>query len=245
MCGRFVLATPPDRLAEMFHARLGPDLEAGMASSWNVAPTMAVLGVVMGKDGEWALESFRWGLVPSFARDLSVGNKMINARAESLRTSPSYRAAFVRRRALILADGFYEWRAGPGKARQPYYYVRSDGVPIAFAGLYELWRDPSQGPSVPFLRSCTIVTTDAGPDVAAVHDRMPVILEPDGQRRWLEPGEGGDGLEAVLRPSPPGTLACWPVDRRVGDPRNDFSGLVDPVELVVEPRLDGVAGPEG
>lgn len=248
MCGRFVLATPPDRLAEQFDARLGPDLEEPAAPSWNVAPTMAVLAVAIARDGERELGRYRWGLVPSFAKDPNVGNRMINARAESLDKNPNYRTAFARRRLLVLADGFYEWRPGPGKSRQPYYYVRSDGAPMAFAGLYELWREPAGDRSAPWLRSCTIVTTDAGPDVAPVHDRMPVLLEADAQALWLEAAaDETAALESVLRPSPPGTLSSWPVDRRVGDARNDFSGLVEPVqpaEEAVQQRLDETTGRE-
>ncbi len=226
MCGRFVLATRPERLAEHFGARLAPEVEDEVAPSWNVAPTRAVLAVTLAPDGARELGAFRWGLVPSFARDESIGNRLINARAETLADKPAFRVAFRRRRALVIADGFYEWRRAPGGARQPFYFSRRDGAPLAFAGLYELWRpDPASA----WLRTCTIVTTDAGADVAPVHDRMPAVLEEADQATWLEvPADAVARLRSLLVPSPPGTLVCWPVDRRVNSPRNDGPSLLVP-----------------
>lgn len=226
MCGRFVLATRPERLAEHFGAHLAPELGGEIEPSWNVAPSRPVLAVTLGSDGTRELGAFRWGLVPGFARDTAIGNRLINARAETLSQRPAFRAAFRRRRALVVADGFYEWRRAPGKARQPYYFSRRDGAPLAFAGLYELWRPD---PKSPWLRTCTIVTTDAGPDVAPIHDRMPAILAEADQQRWLElPPEDAPGLARLLVPSASGTLVSWPVDRRVNSPRNDGPSLLAP-----------------
>lgn len=226
MCGRFVLATRPDELAEHFRARLDPDVDELAGPSWNVAPSRSVLAVTSAPDGERQLGTFRWGLVPSFAKDPSIGNRLINARAETLATKPAFRAAFQRRRALVVADGFYEWRKDAGGVRQPFYFSRRDGEPLAFAGLFELWRPDADAP---WLRTCTIITTGAGPDVAPVHDRMPVVLEPEGQERWLAPS-GADPRElgALLTSSEAGVLVAWPVDRRVGSPRVDGPCLLTP-----------------
>ncbi|MDA8296364.1 MAG: SOS response-associated peptidase [Actinomycetota bacterium] len=228
MCGRFVLATPPDRLAEYFAAH--PSESVSFAASWNVAPRRDVLGVALDRAGERELAGYRWGLVPSYASDPSVGNRLVNARAESLATRPAFRAAFSRRRLLVLADGFYEWRRDEKGGRQPYYFCRRDGAPIAFAGLFELWRPRDGDSATPWLRSCTIVTTDAGPDVAAVHDRMPVVLEPTAQEAWLEVA-APELLSGLLTPSPAGTLQSWAIGRAVGDVRNDRPELLEPLPL--------------
>lgn len=228
MCGRFVLATPPDRLAEYFAAR--PAEGVSRDASWNVAPSRDVLAVALDRDGQRELATYRWGLVPAYASDPSVGNRLVNARAESLATKPAFRAAFSRRRLLVLADGFYEWRRDDKGGRQPYYFCRRDGSPIAFAGLFELWRPRGGDAATPWLRSCTIVTTDAGPDVAVVHDRMPVVLEPEGQEAWLERAEP-ELLSGLLGPSQAGTLQSWAIGRAVGDVRNDRPDLLAPLAL--------------
>ncbi len=232
MCGRFVLTTPPDRLAEYFAARPAGDVV--FSASWNVAPSRDVLGVALNRESRRELAAYRWGLVPSYASDPSVGNRLVNARAESLATRPAFRAAFSRRRLLVCADGFYEWRRDDKGRRQPYYFCRRDGTPIAFAGLFELWRPRDGDAGTPWLRSCTIVTTDAGPDVAAVHDRMPAVLEPPAQEAWLEAAEP-ELLSDLLAPSPAGTLQSWAIGRAVGDVRNDRPELLAPL------RLEGAA----
>ena len=222
MCGRFVLATQPERLAEHFGARLAPEIGELIAPSWNVAPSRLVLAVTCSPGGERELRPFRWGLVPAFATDPTIGNRLVNARAESVATKPAFRAAFQRRRALVVADGFYEWRKD-GAARVPFYFSRRDGAPLAFAGLYELWRPDAD---TPWLHTCTIITTVAGPDVAGVHDRMPVVLEREGQRDWLAPGGEPASLTALLGASPAGTLVSWPVDPAVGNPRSEGPSLL-------------------
>lgn len=237
MCGRYVLASDPEELAASFGARVARDLPEGLAPSFNVAPTATVLGLRLARDGERELGAYRFGLVPSFARDPSVGARCFNARAESAAERPAFRAAFAGRHLAVVADGFYEWRRDREGGRQPFYFSRADGSPLAFAGLFEVWRDRALGEGAPALRSCAILTAAAGPDLAPVHDRMPVVLEPEELQAWLEL-RGGGGAEELLRPARAGTLVSWPVGRRVGNVRNDDPGLLDPVgdPLAAMPR---------
>jgi putative SOS response-associated peptidase YedK len=167
----------------------------------------------------------RWGLVPSWAKDPAIGNKMINARSETVQEKPSFRNAFARRRCLILADGFYEWQRSPGKGSSaPYFFYPSDRKPFAFAGLWEFWRSP-EGED---LRSCTILTTRANSVVAPVHERMPVMLTGEGMRGWLSPGTAED-WQALLQPFPDSALSSHPVSRLVNSPDRDGPELVLPV----------------
>lgn len=230
MCGRYVLATPIDELVSFFEASLAPGVREEYEPSYNVAPTETVLGLVEKESTGRVLDEFRWGLVPSWAKDLSVGSRMFNARAESLATKSAYRTAFQSRRLVVVADGFYEWRKDAGGKRQPFYFTRADGHPMAFAGLWEVWRDRSSKEDKRWLRSCTIITTDANQEVEPTHDRMPVILEEDVLERWIgSDGVGSDELEALLRPSPAGTLSFVAVDRRVGKVDYKDSGLIAPI----------------
>lgn len=225
MCGRFVSATPPDQLARYFGADL-PE-ETALEPSYNVAPTNDVYVVVDGPDGR-RLESFHWGLVPIWAKDLAVGNKMINARAETLASKAAYRRAFGKRRCLVPADGFYEWRKVPGRrTKQPYYLHRPDDEPLAFAGLWEVWRGPERDQDP--LRSTTIVTTEANERVRPVHDRMPVVLPPSAWDAWLD-RENHDtaALSALLVPAPPELLVLTPVSTAVNNVRNKGSALIEP-----------------
>ncbi|HXX91308.1 MAG TPA: SOS response-associated peptidase [Acidimicrobiales bacterium] len=235
MCGRIDLHTPPSRLARLLHAELAAGLDPEGTPRWNLPPTEGVLALVAGRRPDAparVLASFRWGLVPWWAKDPAVGNRMINARAESLATRPAYREAFVERRCLVVADGFYEWEApepGGPRRRLPHYYRRADGAPLVFAGLWDRWKDRERRPEEgAVLRSCTIVTTDAGPDVAPVHDRMPVIIETDRIDEWLDPeGKDTGALARLLVPSPAGTLVSHRVDVAVNDVRNDGPELVE------------------
>jgi putative SOS response-associated peptidase YedK len=244
MCGRIALYTPPARLARFFAAQLADDVDPDLAPSWNVGPTRDVLGVVDAAalrhppaGATRVLDTYRWGLVPSWAPDLSAGSRQFNARAESVADRPAFRAAFERRRLLVVADGFYEWQKSAA-GRPAFYFTRADGAPLAFAGLWEFWRDPGQ-PEAPWLRSCTIITTAGGPDIAAIHDRMPVVLEPDTWDRWLDPEASHPAeLADLLAPSPPGTLDHHQVDRRVGNVRNDEPGLIAEVRTVQPSLLD-------
>jgi putative SOS response-associated peptidase YedK len=212
MCGRFTLATTtPSELRGRFP--LGESVE--IRPRFNAAPGDELLSVVV-REGAATGELLRWGFVPPWAKDPSVGFKMINARAETVAEKPAYRDAFARRRCLIVADGFYEWQRDG--ARQPFHITRADGAPFAFAGLRTAWKDPR---TEQWLRSCTIVTTQANAAIASIHPRMPVILERADEEAWLDPGTPPEHLHALLRPLPVEETAARPVSKAVNDARYD------------------------
>jgi putative SOS response-associated peptidase YedK len=237
MCGRFVSATPPDQIARYFDAV--DDTGAPVEPNYNVAPTTDVFAVR--SDGQVRrLEQLHWGLVPFWAKDPSIGNRMINARAEGIADKNAYKAAFRHRRCLIPADGFYEWTAVAGqKKKQPMYIHRVDGEPIAFAGLWERWRskdDPDRQ-----LQSCTIITGAPNEMMATIHDRMPVILPPSAWDTWLDP-QGVDlaVLGQLLVPAPASLLTMHPVGFDVNNVRNNDAHLIDkPVPDDPGPRRPG------
>ena len=235
MCGRFALVTPPARLARYFQAVLDDRDEDEPHPSWNVAPTDPVVGVRARRSRETdavsrVLTPYRWGLIPSWAKDVATGSRLFNARAETVATKASFRTAFAAHRILVPADGFYEWHKLDNGTRQPYYFTRTDGTPLAFAGLAAWWRDPNAPPDAPGIRSCSIITTAAGHDMDGIHDRMPVILSPDTFDVWLDPDNDEiPELVSLLRAAPDGTLSHHPVSPRVGNVRNNDAGLVDPV----------------
>ncbi len=235
MCGRFVSATPPDQVAAYFGAEAP---EALLDPSWNVAPTTDVYAVLA--DGSTRhLDAFHWGLVPRWAKDLRIGSRMINARAETLATKGAYKHAFQRRRCIIPADGFYEWQKRAGqKAKQPYFIHRPDGEPYALAGLWETWKGPD-GTGDEVLRSCTIITTTPNSEMAKIHDRMPVILPPDAWDTWLDPEQQDlDLLGRLLVPAPPQLITLRPISTQVNNVRNDGPELMDEAEP--PPTLDDV-----
>src|SRR4028119_1532665 len=216
MCGRYTLATPVGRLAEEF----GFDSSSKeFRTSYNVAPTQQV-PAVLAEGGTRRLEMLRWGLVPSWADDPEIGARMINARSETAPEKPSFRSAFRRRRCLIPADGFYEWKREPG-GKQPYYIRMNDGRPFAFAGLWESWHDDE-------VRSCAILTTQANALVGEVHERMPVILPVEDYEAWLDPEAEREELVSLLRPYPGDDLETFPVSRFVNSPRNNDERCVEP-----------------
>ena len=245
MCGRIALYSEPDLLARIFDAQLELGLAPDGRPSWNVGPMRSVLAVaeVAGADDgpvHRELGRYKWGLVPSWAKDPTTGNRTFNARAETVASKPSFRAAFTARRLAVVADGFYEWKPGPGKVKQPYYFTRADGRPLALAGLWEQWwggpggSDPSAGSRAdagvaePPLRTCTVITTEAGPDMGDIHHRMPVVLEPEVLEEWLDPSNRDKPeLESLLVPSPGGTLVHRAVGRAVGNVRNDGPELIE------------------
>ena len=228
MCGRFVSSSPPDELAKYFDVEAVA--ESVLEPSFNVAPSRDIY-VVVKTGGLRRLETFRWGLVPFWAKDPATGNKMINARAESIAEKNAYKRAFKKRRCIIPADGFYEWKKVPGqKAKQPYFIHRTDGEPLAFAGLWEIWRpdDDVDRTSDP-LRSCTIITGQPNEKIAEIHDRMPVMLPPSAWDSWLDPEN--DDLEALgklLVPAPASLLEVHPVSRAVNNVRDDGPELIEP-----------------
>jgi putative SOS response-associated peptidase YedK len=221
MCGRYSLATPdPSALRVRFP--LGERVE--IRQRFNVAPGDDVLAVTTSREGEPRGETLGWGLVPHWAKDPSTGYKMINARAESLAERPAYRDAFERRRCLIVADGFYEWQPQPGRRKQPWWITRADGSPFAFAGLWAIWH----GPGDLVLRTCTIVTTEASSSLRELHDRMPVMLPPDAEAAWLDPGTRAAELTDLLVPWPDAATARRPVGSAVNDARFDGPECLDP-----------------
>lgn len=230
MCGRYVQASSPELLAERFSVdELRERVEAS-EPDYNVTPRRDVPVVAVSEDRR-VLDAVRWGLVPPWAKDLKVGDRMINARAETVATKPAYRKAFRHRRCIVPADGFFEWRRLPDRPKQPYFIHRLDREPIAFAGIWERWKDPDDD-SAPWIRSCAIVTTAANDLMRPVHDRMPVILPESTWEAWLDPdNEDVDALTELLVPESAGELALYPVSTRVNRPTNNDISLLDQVEL--------------
>ncbi len=220
MCGRYTLKSPIHILAEEFGIT-GPLPE--VRPSYNVAPGRNVAAVLDGGDGGRRLEVLKWGLVPSWAKDPGIGNRMINARSETAAEKPSFRKAMKERRCLILADGFYEWRK-MGNGKQPYHARMADGRPFAFAGLWERWeRDGEE------LRTCAILTTGANDLMRPVHDRMPVILPREEYEMWLDPELRDPApLLPLLAPYPSEAMTVYPVSRAVNRPSNDGPACVEP-----------------
>ena len=230
MCGRIALFTPPIKMARFLEATLADGIDPEGHPSWNIGPTRHIDGVRV-DHGARVLERFRWGLVPSWAKDLSISSKTFNARAETVASKPSFRAAFKSRPLLIPVDGFYEWHRSTAGKPQPHYFSRADGEPLVFAGLHEWWRQPDAPDATPAVTSATVITTEAGDDMDQIHDRMPVILEPDVFDLWLstDPDER-DARSALLRPAGAGTLLHHPVGRLVGNVRHDGPTLIEPDE---------------
>ncbi len=221
MCGRYSLATPDAIIAEAFELSEPP----GLMPRYNIAPTQSVAVVRAGADGSLRLGPLRWGLVPSWARDPGIGARLINARSETAADKPAFRSAFRSRRCLIVADGFYEWRRGRGRT-QPFHVRYRDARPFAFAGLWERW-EKGDGPP---LESCTILTCPPNSVVAPVHDRMPVILEPDMYRRWLDViATGPEEATALLRPAADVDMEAFPVSTTVNSPANDSAACREPL----------------
>lgn len=215
MCGRFTLTSGPAALQRSLHLDTPPE---DLLPRFNIAPTQNIAIVTSLEHPQ--VEYARWGLIPSWAKEASIGSRLINARAETVREKPAFRSAFLKRRCLILADGFYEWERtakSRGGARAPFYIQMAGGDPFTFAGLWENWRSP-EGDEV---RSCTIVTCAANEIIGRFHDRMPVILEGEGARRWLDPGAPAEDLSALLVPFPPDRLQIRVVSRLVNSPGND------------------------
>ncbi len=235
MCGRFVIAEPPDVYAAYFGAE--PALTEALAPNYNAAPTDPVYAVAQ-HDGRRQLGTFRWGLIPYWAKDRKMAARHINARVETAATKPAFRDAFARRRCLIPADGFYEWEELPGRSKKlPHYIYRADRAPIAFAGLWGAWRDPETKERV---TTCTILTGRPGPVVAPIHDRMPVMLPPELWDRWLDPGQRDPGaLQEVLAVAPAPALAEHAVSTLVSNVRNNLPECVAPLPAAQLAELRG------
>lgn len=221
MCGRFSLGVSTDGLVDQFDIVEG---SLDWAPRYNIAPTQDVAAIVAGERGP-RIGTLRWGLVPFWADDPAIGNRLINARAESVADKPAFRDAFLARRCLVLADGFYEWqRAGDGNAKVPVYIRLPDARPFAFAGLWDRWR----GPSDERLHTCAIITTAAAPSIRAIHDRMPAILDREEARQWIRSDTPRETLLSMLRPYP-GAMSAYPVSTIVNSPDNDSPDCVVPV----------------
>lgn len=222
MCGRFSLTADPNQLRKAFPWLNIPE---GPLPRYNVAPSQPV--AVVPNDGKDRLDFFLWGLIPSWAKDPKMGNRMINARSETLAQKPSFRAAFRRRRCLIPADGFYEWKREPGEqSKTPIYIKLESGKPFSFAGLWENWQSPDGS----LIRSCTIITTQPNDFMNDIHNRMPVILPEETYTLWLDPGEPDlDQLQAVLQPYSGTDLSAYPVSKVVNNPANDNPACIEPI----------------
>lgn len=223
MCGRFVGFTGLSALQAQFPIDVA---NVEVAANYNVAPTQEILAIARYK-GKNHLVRFHWGLVPSWAKDPSMGARLINARSETVAVKPSFRSAFRKRRCLIPSNGFYEWKRTNGK-RQPVFLTLPDGMPFAFAGLWEIWRD---GETEVSYRSCAILTREASDAVRPVHHRMPVILQPSAYDQWLDPQHQDlESLHEIIHKRIHTDLVCTPVSDRVNSVRNNGLQNIAPVE---------------
>lgn len=218
MCGRYVLSIRPEVLA----AHFGLDEYSDYPPRWNIPPGTDIPVIRQSPEGRRVLHLLRWGLVPHWARDASIGHRLNNARAETVAEKPAFREAFGRRRCLIPADGFYEWKT-LDTSKRPYYISLRSGLPLAMGGLWESWRTPDGG----VLRTCAIVTTGANELMAPIHDRMPVIIAPEHWQTWLDGTP--EAARALLPPFPAETLQAWPVHPRVSKASEDAPGLIEPL----------------
>ncbi len=221
MCGRFAFYSPSEATAALFGAASSTEVEP----RYNIAPTQFIAAVRRDEQDTPELTMLRWGLVPFWAKDPSIGNRMINARSETVAEKPSFRNAYKKRRCLVLADGFYEWRK-EGDVETPYFISLADGSPFAFAGLWEDWNSKESDES---LQTTAIITTAANDFMATLHQRMPVVMRPAEAARWL----AGDMelLPELIDDSP--AFQAWPVDRKVNNARNEGADLIDPAGEII------------
>ena len=224
MCGRFALFATSAQLAE--HFGLTEAVAEALPPHYNVTPGQAV-AVVRENEGVRRLDLLKWGLVPFWAKDASIGHRLINARLDTLPDKPAFREAFTRRRCLIAASGFYEWREAAQGRRRP-FFVRGHGEPLlAFAGLWERWRAPDGRT----LETCVIVTTDANATLAPIHERMPVLVARADQAGWLDPRTSAAEAAQIAARAP--RVEAWPVSLAVNDPRKDDAALIEPVPAAI------------
>jgi putative SOS response-associated peptidase YedK len=223
MCGRFAFFSPEEAIIAAF----GVAAAGGLKPRYNIAPSQELLTIRL-DEGQMIADQLRWGLVPFWAKDPAIGNRMINARAETLAEKPSFRQALRRRRCLIPANGFFEWKKDPGtNARQPWYISSANSELLAFAGLWEEW----QGGDGEELRTCTIVTTAANPFLSELHHRMPLILSKAEYSTWLDLQSAREDVNLLLTGMPTPELQFWPVSRKVNSPLNDEPELIEQVAL--------------
>ncbi|MFN8413357.1 MAG: SOS response-associated peptidase [Anaerolineales bacterium] len=222
MCGRFTLTINPDEVQDIFGEYSFPEQ---FSPRFNIAPTQPVLAIA--NDGKNKADFFLWGLIPAWAKDPSIANKLINARGETIAEKPSFRGSFKYKRCLILADGFYEWKSrAEVKSKTPHYIHMKDRKPFAMAGLWDEWHSPD-GASV---RTCTIITTEPNELMKTLHNRMPVILDPTEYAAWLNPSpQTPDALLHLIKPFPADRMSAYPVSTMVNSPHSDRAELVIPV----------------
>jgi len=222
MCGRFTLTANPDELQDAFTDYTFP---TRFAPRFNITPSQPVLAIP--NDEMNTADFFVWGLIPMWAKDPTIGNRLINARGETIAEKPSFRGSFKHKRCLILADGFYEWKTNTGnKTKTPYFIHMKDLKPFAFAGLWDSW-EGSDGSSV---KTCTIITTEPNELMETLHNRMPVILHPRDYGRWLESSpQAPENLLPLIKPYPADAMSAYPVSTLVNKPQNDSPQLIVPV----------------
>ena len=236
MCGRFVSSSSPERIAAYFGADVTVE---PLGENYNVAPTNDIYGVVADADGHREVQAFMWGLLPVWAKERKLGQKMINARAETVAQKPAFKGVFKKHRCIIPMDGFYEWAPGvdggpvtkAGKlAKRPHFIRRVDGEPLAVAGLWSAWRDRDAGEGAPWLHTATVITTNANSTVAALHNRMPVLLPKAMWEIWLDPtNQNIDMLAGLLVPAPDDLLTLREVSTEVNNVRNKGPNLIAPI----------------
>jgi len=224
MCGRYTLSAPSDDVAALFDLDGAPLLP----ERYNIAPTQEAAVVrQVDPEGKRRLDFLRWGLIPVWAKEASIGNKLINARGETVAEKPSFKSSFKKKRCLVPASGFYEWKT-EGKGKQPYFIHRKDGKPFAFAGLWSSWKDRESGETID---SFNLITTSPNEVLQPIHDRMPVILAREDFQVWLDPKvEDTERLQALIKPAPPEPFEAYPVSRAVNSPRDDRADLIRPLE---------------
>jgi putative SOS response-associated peptidase YedK len=222
MCGRFTLKQSAEGLSQVFHV----DFVADLAAEYNIAPTQMVATVLQNPESrKREFKQLHWGLIPSWAKDAGIGAKLINARAETVAEKPAFRSAFKHRRCLVIADGFYEWQRQQGK-KQPFYFRLQDEQPFAFAGLWEKWGTAANEEII----SCTILTTAANELLQPIHERMPVILEPQDYDLWLDSQvQTPQTLQQLLRPYPASAMTAYPVSTLVNNSRHNSLECIIPL----------------
>ena len=234
MCGRYELHTQAAALALAF----GVPFPAQMRPRYNIAPMQDVPIIRRSAAGERELVNVRWGLVPRWAKDPSIGNRMINARSETLADKPSFRTALKRHRCLLPTDGFYEWKQTPSGSKQPIHIGMKDASPFAFAGLFERWLSPAGE----VLDTCTIITTQANALLSPLHDRMPAIIAPVAYDRWLDVANADTA--PLFAPYPPEAMMYYPVSLRVNSVKNDDASLIKRVDEAAPPEPAAAAEPD-
>lgn len=222
MCGRYTLSSPGDDVADLFALDAVPEIHP----RYNVAPTQEAAVVRQDPKGPRRLDYLRWGLIPVWAKEAAIGNKLINARGETVAEKPSFKTSFKKKRCLVPASGFYEWKA-EGKGKQPYLIHRKDGKPFAIAGLWSAWKEPESGE---WIETFTLLTTDPNELMQPIHNRMPVIVAQEDFGAWLNPAnEDIEALQALIRPAPADPFEAYPVSKAVNSPSNDSPACVERV----------------